>query len=364
MSVIKDIEINNGSGTPITADLGGSATNIDYDGTTSGLVSTNAQAAIDEVANKTIQFVGTQAQWNALTTEQKNAYNGKASIITDDYSEGSGSGHTIVNKSGTEMEQRSKLKFLNAEVTDDAVNDTTIVEYKSGGLQLDDVSGASVISSHTTATITWTDPTDITADSHALVEWKGTLVVRKVGSAPTNKNDGTVVVDSTTRNQYSSNGYADTGLSYDTTYYYRFFPYSKQNIYTDGSSVYVVPERESISTPSESEPLSYTGQVQSANLTGYDSTKMDIADNTAINVGHYLAHVTPKEDYKWSDETLITVTEYIDNVQIKQFTSNGIGNISFDLSSVTDTSSHTGKIVATDGTNSDMIEFTFTKEAG
>lgn len=39
---------------------------------------------------------------------------------------GSGSGgHTIVNASGTDMTQRAKMQFVDAEVTDDAVNDVT-----------------------------------------------------------------------------------------------------------------------------------------------------------------------------------------------------------------------------------------------
>lgn len=38
-----------------------------------------------------------------------------------------GGGHIIVDSSDTELTQRSKLKFLNATVTDDATNDQTIV---------------------------------------------------------------------------------------------------------------------------------------------------------------------------------------------------------------------------------------------
>lgn len=38
-----------------------------------------------------------------------------------------GSGHTILNSSGTAMTQRSKLRFNNATVTDDAENDVTII---------------------------------------------------------------------------------------------------------------------------------------------------------------------------------------------------------------------------------------------
>lgn len=40
---------------------------------------------------------------------------------------GSSGGHKILNSSGTEMTQRSKLQFANSTVTDDSTNDKTIV---------------------------------------------------------------------------------------------------------------------------------------------------------------------------------------------------------------------------------------------
>ena len=133
MSVIKDIEINNGSGTPVTADLGGSAANIDYSGTTSGLSSTNVQNAIDEVVNQNNKFVGTQAQWDALSTAQKQAYAGKPVIITDDFN--NSLGHAVYNESGTLMTQRDKIQFTGSSVsvTDDTTNHMTVVTVSSGG---------------------------------------------------------------------------------------------------------------------------------------------------------------------------------------------------------------------------------------
>lgn len=133
MSVIKDIEINNGSGTPVTADLGGSAANIDYDGTNSGLSSTDVQNAIDEVVSQNDKFVGTQAQWDALTTAQKQAYAGKPVIITDDFN--NSLGHAVYNESGTLMTQRDKIQFTGSSVTvtDDSTSHTTIVTVAGGG---------------------------------------------------------------------------------------------------------------------------------------------------------------------------------------------------------------------------------------
>lgn len=48
-----------------------------------------------------------------------------------------GSGHIIVDSSGTELNSRSKLKFLNATVTDDATNDQTIVTPSGSQITVD-----------------------------------------------------------------------------------------------------------------------------------------------------------------------------------------------------------------------------------
>ena len=98
---------------------------------------------------------------------------------------------------------------------------------------LSDVSDVSIVADGTTITIAWTDPNDIMDGSTVVTAWAGTKVVRKAGSAPENVFDGTVVVDSKTKNQYASSGYADTNLAVGT-YYYRFFPYSENGVYTQG----------------------------------------------------------------------------------------------------------------------------------
>ena len=44
---------------------------------------------------------------------------------------GGGGGHTIVDASGNELESESKLKFVGANVTDDSLNETTVVTIPS-----------------------------------------------------------------------------------------------------------------------------------------------------------------------------------------------------------------------------------------
>ena len=171
-------------------------------------------------------------------------------------------------------------------------------------IRLADVTGATATMTRDTISLTWTDPDDIAISGVTLAEWAGTKVVRKAGSAPQDSTDGTLVVNSTVHNAYSSTGYADTGLTFGTTYYYRFFPYTTDNIETNGSSVSAIPTRDTISTvPSQSGTLTYDGTSQTATFANYDSTKMSVTGNSATNAGTHTATFTPLYGYQWSDTT-------------------------------------------------------------
>ena len=114
-------------------------------------------------------------------------------------------------------------------------------------------------------TIKWTDPNDTVTDGITVSAWAGTKVVYKTGSAPKNAEDGTLAKNSTTKNQYSTNGFQITGLTNGTTYYFGVFPYATDE--TGGAAnnatantVTGVPNRLVISTvPSQSVALTYNG---------------------------------------------------------------------------------------------------------
>lgn len=104
-----------------------------------------------------------------------------------------------------------------------------------GGLALAAVSNIKTLVASGKVYVSWTDPDDIVVAESVLAGWGGTLLVRKAGSAPTSRRDGTIVLDSQTRDAYSSSYFCDSGLTDGVTYYYKFFPYTTANTYTDST---------------------------------------------------------------------------------------------------------------------------------
>ena len=105
----------------------------------------------------------------------------------------------------------------------------------SGGLTLAAVSGITTQGSSGKVYVKWTDPDDLVVAGSTIAAWGGTLLVRKAGSAPTSRRDGTIVLDSKTRDAYKNTYFCDSGLSNGTKYYYKFFPYTTANAYTDST---------------------------------------------------------------------------------------------------------------------------------
>lgn len=83
-----------------------------------------------------------------------------------------------------------------------------------------------------TLTLTWEDPRDIVFNDEPVAQWAGTKVMRKEGSYSEDENDGTLVVDSTVRDQYITEGFQDTEVLPDVEYHYTLFPYTEKNVYT------------------------------------------------------------------------------------------------------------------------------------
>ena len=102
-----------------------------------------------------------------------------------------------------------------------------------GGLALAAVSNIQTLTASRKVYVKWTDPEDMVVAEATLATWAGTVLVRKAGSTPTSRRDGTIVLDSKDRNKYQNEYFCDSGLTDGVTYYYKFFPYTTQNAYTD-----------------------------------------------------------------------------------------------------------------------------------
>lgn len=172
------------------------------------------------------------------------------------------------------------------------------------------VSGMSVAAAgNGKVTLKWTDPDNTTQDGITTVAWGGSKVIYKKGSKPTSESDGTLVLNSTTKNAYKSTGLTISGLENGATYYFAVFPYGTDAyggaVNTNASNVISgVPNRLTIANiPSQSGSLTYTGSAQTPSWSNYDSSKMTLSVTAQTNAGTYSASFTPKDDYMWSDGT-------------------------------------------------------------
>lgn len=97
------------------------------------------------------------------------------------------------------------------------------------------------------ASITWTDPEDRQEGSKSI--WDHSVLIRKQGSAPTSVLDGTKVLESSVRNQYSENTYVDTKVSNGTEYFYAVYTYSTEGVISKTAPIVsVIPRKGKVMT--------------------------------------------------------------------------------------------------------------------
>ena len=176
-------------------------------------------------------------------------------------------------------------------------------------VELADVSNASATATSKKVALTWDDPSDVSLEGATVARWAGTLVVRKAGSAPMDKDDGTIVINSTTRNAYSTTPLQDTSLENGVTYYYRFFPYSQNKTYTTGTSISARPAAAQINLPVVDADFTYDGNTKTPALT-YDTAHVQVSgDTSGTNAGSYsMVFSLNSDDYIWSDGTYTNKT--------------------------------------------------------
>lgn len=80
-------------------------------------------------------------------------------------------------------------------------------------------------------TIKWQDPENTVISGSTFSTWAGTKLIMKETGYPANPDDGTLVVDNTTRDKYKTTGYTVTGLTNGKKYYFALFPYNTDGVY-------------------------------------------------------------------------------------------------------------------------------------
>lgn len=190
----------------------------DEDGTLHGAMSVEVDSELSATSMNPVQNkVITQALQEKANTDNVDALNRTVTKLQE-------------NKADkTEVPKLVKVDNKTVFLSEDGV-----LSAKGGGgssFAPKNVTNASITNGNGKVSISWTDPNDVTLEGITLSTWAGTKLVMNESNYPTNENDGTVVLDSTTRNQYQSTSYEVTGLTNNKIYYFALFPYSTDGIY-------------------------------------------------------------------------------------------------------------------------------------
>lgn len=93
------------------------------------------------------------------------------------------------------------------------------------------VNNPTIENANASVIIKWQDPENTVINGSTFSTWAGTKLVMKETGYPANPDDGTLVVDNTTRDKYKTIGYTVTGLTNGKQYYFALFPYSTDGAY-------------------------------------------------------------------------------------------------------------------------------------
>lgn len=164
-----------------------------------------------------------------------------------------------------------KTTFIDADGTLHAKGGGTTVTPKP-------VNNPTIENANASVTIKWQDPENTVINGSTFSTWAGTKLVMKETGYPANPDDGTLVVDNTTRDKYKTTGYTVTGLTNGKKYYFVLFPYSTDGVYNYDAGNRLLGEPEDLKI------------VTFADGTDAEITKMIEAHYAGkINIGDYWA---------------------------------------------------------------------------
>lgn len=192
-----------------------------------------------------------------------------------------------------------------------------------GGISPNNVSDFSIKVGNGKLTVFWSDPGDTVIEGQTICTWKGTKLIQKVGSYPTNVKDGTQLVDNQVLDNYKENGFEITGLTNGTTYYFQLFPYSDQNVYNNNTA------NQKSGTPQPYKKLTVKVDLSNSNPSSSVSIADDAIGMTQDEIkawfGHYpclfkdgveVGKLNPEDFTKFEDGSSADITTVGNDVMI------------------------------------------------
>ena len=156
------------------------------------------------------------------------------------------------------------------------------------------ITGTNMIGEKLTVRLSVTKPTS------------GTSVSYKWYSNSSNSTTGGSAISGATSATYTvDKGLADKYIYVVATVSKQYYDTNTFRDITDATNGTVVVSRKSIAVPTVNGTYIYTGTEQSVRLNNFDSTTMNVSNNTRIDAGTQTVTVSLKDpaNYKWSDNT-------------------------------------------------------------
>ena len=184
---------------------------------------------LGESAEGSLTYNGSEIKPSVATTESTGVVKPDGTTITiDEYGTLHGSNTYTLPIASTDT-----LGGIKPDGKTTFVNEEGVLSAKGGGATITPkpTVNPQIKNDDKKVIITWEDPTDTVIEGSTLSKWAGTKLVMKESGYPTSPDDGTVLVDNTTRDKYKNTGFEKSGLTNDKVYYFALFPYSTDGVY-------------------------------------------------------------------------------------------------------------------------------------
>ena len=185
-------------------------------------------------------------------------------------------GNSIINLVGT----RANRSLSNLDADGEARFANIPGGSGGGGVHVSVCKNMNIKINGTSVSLKWEDPGDTVIDGKVLASWAVTKIVKKVGSYPTNEEDGTVVIDNKVKNAYLETAYVDT-ITSGQDIYYKAFPYNTDEAYTynDKNNFVDAIIYEFTINPNDSNPATHVSYPAGCVNENFTPAKMNFSTN-------------------------------------------------------------------------------------